>query len=120
VYKVKVNPKGEVVKYKARLVARGFLQKHGVDYEEVFSPIARLETVRVVVAHASMQRWKIHQLDVKSVFLNGELEEEVYVEQPTGFVKQGSENKVLKLRKALYGLKQAPRAWNKKVCEMHL
>lgn len=115
VYKVKVNPKGEVVKYKARLVARGFLQRHGVDYEEVFAPVARIETVRVVVAHASMQRWKVHQLDVKSAFLNGELEEEVYVEQPAGFVKQGSEKKVLKLRKALYGLKQAPRAWNKKI-----
>jgi hypothetical protein len=115
VYKVKVNPKGEVVKYKARLVVRGFLQRQGIDYEEVFAPVARLETVRLVVAHASMQGWNLHQLDVKSAFLNGELEEEVYIDQPQGFVKKGSEDKVLRLRKALYGLKQAPRAWNKRI-----
>ena len=115
VYKVKVNPKGEVVKYKARLVVRGFLQRQGIDYEEVFAPVARLETVRLVVAHASMQGWNLHQLDVKSAFLNGDLEEEVYIDQPQGFVKKGSEDKVLRLRRALYGLKQAPRAWNKRI-----
>jgi len=115
VYKVKVNPKGEVVKYKARLVVRGFLQRQGIDYEEVFAPVARLETVRLVVAHASLQGWNLHQLDVKSTFLNGDLEEEVYIDQPQGFVKEGSEDKVLRLRKALYGLKQASRAWNKRI-----
>ena len=115
VYKVKVNPKGEVVRYKARLVARGFLQRQGIDYEEVFAPVARLETVRVVVAHASLRGWKLHQLDVKSAFLNGDLQEEVYIDQPPGFVVKGSESKVFKLRKALYGLKQAPRAWNMKI-----
>ena len=104
VYKVKVNPKGEVVRYKARLVARGFLQRQGIDYEEVFAPVARLETVRVVVAHASLRGWKLHQLDVKSAFLNGDLQEEVYIDQPPGFVVKGSESKVFKLRKALYGL----------------
>lgn len=105
----KVNPKGEVVKYKVRLVVRCFLQRQGIDYEEVFAPVARLETVRLVVAHASMQGWNLHQLDVKSAFLNGELEEEVYE------IKKGSEDKVLRLRKALYGLKQDPRAWNKRI-----
>ena len=89
VYKVKVNPKGEVVRYKARLVARGFLQRQGIDYEEVFAPVTRLETLRVVVAHASLRGWKLHQLDVKSAFLNGDLQEEVYIDQPPGFVVKG-------------------------------
>ena len=115
VYKVKVNPKGEVVKHKARLVAKGFLQKAGIDYGEVYAPVARIETVRFVVAIATNANWSLHQLDVKSAFLNGPLDEEVYVLQPQGFVVKGSENKVYKLKKALYGLKQAPRAWNRRI-----
>ncbi|CAL2268488.1 unnamed protein product [Prunus armeniaca] len=78
----------------------------------VLSPVARLDTIRALVALAAQKKWKIYQLDVKSAFLNGELEEEIYVEQPQGFIEQGGENKALKLKKALYGLKQAPRAWN--------
>ena len=96
VYKVKVNPKGEVVKHKARLVAKGFLQKAGIDYGEVYAPVARIETVRFVVAIATNANWSLHQLDVKSAFLNGPLDEEVYVLQPQGFVVKGSENKVYK------------------------
>ena len=82
VYKTKVKPNGDVSKYKARLVARGFLQKHGLDYNEVFAPVARLETIRLIVATASNRNQSLYQLDVKSAFLNGPLEEEVYITQP--------------------------------------
>ncbi|KAJ7961681.1 Retrovirus-related Pol polyprotein from transposon TNT 1-94 [Quillaja saponaria] len=115
VYKVKKNAKGEVEKYKARLVAKGYAQKQGIDYEEVFAPVARLETIRLLISFAAHKHWKIYQLDVKSAFLHGFLEEEVYVDQPKGYVIEGQEDKVLKLKKALYGLKQAPRAWNNRI-----
>ena len=110
VYKVKLNPKGEVTRHKARLVAKGFLQKEGIDFDEVFAPVARIETIRLVVGLANMNNWHTCQMDVKCAFLNGPLDEEVYVEQPVGFVKRGQEKKVYRLHKALYGLKQAPRA----------
>ena len=96
-------------------MATGYVQKQGVDYEEAFAPVARLETVRVLLALAAHSGWQVHHMDVNSAFLNGELEEEVYVVQPPGFTAAGEESKVLKLRKALYGLKQAPRAWNAKL-----
>ncbi|KAJ7978961.1 Retrovirus-related Pol polyprotein from transposon TNT 1-94 [Quillaja saponaria] len=115
VYKVKKNAKGEVEKYKARLVAKGYAQKQGIDYEEVFAPVARLETIRLLISFAAHKHWKIYQLDVKSAFLHGFLEEEVYVDQPKGYVIEGQEDKVLKLKKVLYGLKQAPRAWNNRI-----
>ena len=115
VYKVKANPKGEVIKHKARLVAKGFLQREGIDYEEVFTPVARLETIRLVVGIAHSNNWMVYQMDVKSAFLNGPLVEEVYVGQPPGFVIKDQEMKYYKLHKALYGLKQAPRAWNKRI-----
>ncbi|WJX39555.1 DNA helicase [Trifolium repens] len=115
VFKLKMKPIGEIAKYKARLVAKGFLQKHGLDFNEVFAPVARIETIRLVVAIATYKSWSMHQLDVKSAFLNGPLDEEVYVKQPPGFEIIGQENKVFKLKKALYGLKQAPRAWNKRI-----
>lgn len=111
IYKAKKNFKGEVEKYKARLVAKGFTQKAGIDYDEVFAPVARMETVRLIIAMAAQQRWKLYLMDVKSAFLNGVLEEEVYVNQPQGYIIEGQEDKVLKLKKALYGLKQAPRVW---------
>jgi hypothetical protein len=103
------------VKHKARLVAKGYVQKQGVDFEEVFAPVARLDTVRFILALAANLGWKVHHLDVKSAFLHGELEEEVYVTQPEGYVVKGREQNVFKLSKALYGLKQAPRAWNVKL-----
>ena len=103
------------MKYKARLVAKGYVQRQGVDYDEVFAPVARIETVRVLLALAAQEDWKVHHMDVKSAFLNGDLTEEVYVEQPLGYEKKGEEGKVYKLKKALYGLKQAPRAWNSKL-----
>nr|DAD19628.1 TPA_asm: hypothetical protein HUJ06_021091 [Nelumbo nucifera] len=98
IYKTKLNELGEVDKYKARLVAKGYSQQQGVDFTEVFAPVARMDTVRMIVALAAQKGWKIYQLDVKSAFLHGELSEDVY-------------HKVYKLHKALYGLKQAPRAW---------
>ncbi|KAL0448352.1 UNVERIFIED_CONTAM: Retrovirus-related Pol polyprotein from transposon TNT 1-94 [Sesamum latifolium] len=115
VYKVKKNAQGMVEKFKARLVVKGYKQKHGVDYDEVFAPVARMETIRLLIALAAQIKWNIYQLDVKSTFLNGYLEEEVYVKQPLGYVINGHEDKVLKLKKGLYGLKQAPRAWNNRI-----
>ena len=115
VFRVKKDSAGEIVKYKARLVAKGFVQKPGIDFDEVFAPVARLESVRLLLALATHGGWPIHHMDVKSAFLNGELKEEVYVEQPPGFVVDDHRRKVLKLHKALYGLHQAPRAWNAKL-----
>ncbi|KAK2443673.1 putative mitochondrial protein [Trifolium repens] len=115
VYKTKLNPDGSISKHKARLVARGFLQKEGIDYNEVFAPVARHETIRLVVTLANLRGWGLYHLDVKSAFLSGPLEENVYVKQPPGFEIAGKENMVYKLHKALYGLKQAPRAWNKRI-----
>lgn len=114
-YKLKRNELGAVIKHKARLVAKGYVQQQGIDFEEVFAPVARMETVRVLLAVAAHHGWPIHHMDVKSAFLNGDLAEEVYVTQPPGFTAKGEEGKVLKLHKALYGLRQAPRAWNVKL-----
>jgi len=80
---------GEVIKHKARLVAKGYVQKHGVDFDEVFAPVVRLDTIRLLLALAVNRGWQVHHLDVKSAFLNGELEEEVYVSQPEGYVQKG-------------------------------
>ncbi|KAM2407389.1 hypothetical protein ACFX1X_026583 [Malus domestica] len=115
VYKTKLNENGEVDKYKAWLVAKGYAQEYGVDYAEVFAHVARLDTIRVVIALVVQMEWTIHQLDVKSAFLHGEINEEVFVEQPHGYVQRGKEHKVYKLRKALYGLKQAPCAWYSRI-----
>ncbi|KAL0541702.1 hypothetical protein IC582_021757 [Cucumis melo] len=115
VFKIKRNEKGEVERYKARLVAKGYSQRKGIDYDEVFAPVARLETIRLLIALAAQNNWKIFQMDVKSTFLNGYLEEEVYLEQPPGYFVKGQEDKVLKFTKVLYGLKQAPRMWNSRI-----
>lgn len=115
VYKTKLNEHGEVDKYKARLFAKGYTQQHGVDYTEVFAPVARMDTIRLVLALVAQKGWPLFQLDVKSAFLHGELKEEVYVEQPPGYVVKGAEKKVYRLRRALYGLKQAPRAWYSRI-----
>ncbi|WVZ92975.1 hypothetical protein U9M48_039002 [Paspalum notatum var. saurae] len=115
VYKVKKNERGDVVKHKARLVAKGFVQREGIDFEEVFAPVARMDSVRLLLALAATRDWSVHHLDVKSAFLNGELTEVVHVRQPPGFIVAGEEGKVLHLKKALYGLRQAPRAWNIKL-----
>jgi hypothetical protein len=104
-----------MIKHKARLVAKGYAQRQGVDFDEVFAPVACIETVRMLLALAAHCGWQVHHMDVKSAFLNGNLAEEFYVHQPHGFTIPGDEHKVLRLRKALYGLKQAPRAWNAKL-----
>jgi len=115
VFKTKFNEHGEVDKYKARLVAKGYCQQHGIDYAEVFAPVARLDTIRIVISIAAQKSWVIYQLDVKSAFLHGEITEEVFVEQPPGYEQKGHEAKVYRLKKALYGLKQAPRAWYSRI-----
>ena len=112
VFKTKVNPEGETERYKARLVAQGFSQKYGDDYDETFSPVVRSESIRSLIAVAAKKNLVLHQMDVTTAFLNGNLEEEVYMKQPEGFVKSGEENLVCKLSKSLYGLKQSPRCWN--------
>jgi hypothetical protein len=115
VFKTKKDASGVITKHKARLVAKGYVQQQGIDFDEVFAPVARLESVRLLLAHAASQGWAVHHMDVKSAFLNGVLQEQVYVEQPPGFVLKEHENKVLHLVKALYGLRQAPRAWYAKL-----
>nr|GEX59844.1 ribonuclease H-like domain, reverse transcriptase, RNA-dependent DNA polymerase [Tanacetum cinerariifolium] len=115
VFKTKRDAKGKIIKYKARLVAKGYVQEQGIDFDEVFAPVTQIETVSLILALAAYHRWQIHHLDVKSVFLHGDLKEEVYVTQPEGFIQQGNSKKVYKLTKALYGLRQAPRAWNVKL-----
>lgn len=108
--KIKHGADSSIEKYKVRFVARGFSQKEGIDYDEIFAAIARYTTIRSVVASAASQGWTLHQMDVKSAFLHGFHKEEVFVEQPQGFEEHDRETLVCRLKKALYGLKQAPRA----------
>lgn len=102
-------------RYKARLVAKGFTQVQGIDFQETFSPVARYEAIRFLLAHAALENWEIEAMDIKTAFLYGELDEEIYMEQPEGFVEKGKEHMVCKLQKAIYGLKQASRTWNQKL-----
>ena len=99
---------GTIDKYKARLIVKGYKQKEGLDYFETFSPVTRITSIRILIALAAVYDLKIDQMDVKTTFLNGELEEEIYNEQPEGFIVPGNEKKVCRLVKSLYGLKQAP------------
>ena len=112
VYKIKTRSDDTVDRYKARLVARGFTQEYGIDYEENFSLVARLFYVRTLIAVSAARKWPLFHMDVKNVFLNGELAEEVYMKLPPGYSHPpGFPHKVFQLRRTLYGLKQAPRAW---------
>jgi hypothetical protein len=109
-FKIKHAADGSIEKYKARFVARGFSQKEGIDYEETFAPVARYTSIRTIISLAAKIKWKLHQMDVKTTFLNGVIKEEVYIEQPQGFEVEDRKSHVCKLKKALYRLKQAPRA----------
>ncbi|RVX07945.1 Retrovirus-related Pol polyprotein from transposon TNT 1-94 [Vitis vinifera] len=111
IFTVKYKADGNVDMYKARLVAKGFTQSYDIDYQETFAPVAKLNTVRVLLSLAANLDWSLHQLDVKNAFLNGDLEEEVYMDIPAGLETTSNFNKVCRLRKSLYGLKQSPRAW---------
>jgi hypothetical protein len=111
VYKNKMNEQGNIVRNKARLVCKGYAQIEGLDFDETFAPVARLEAIRMFLAYACHKQFKVYQMDVKSDFLNGDLKEEVYMEQPEGFQLSDNPDFVCKLKKSLYGLKQAPRAW---------
>jgi hypothetical protein len=115
IFKNKLNEQGQVVRNKARLVYKGYAQIEGLDFDETFAPVARLEAVRIFLAYACRKRFKVYQMDVKSDFLNGYLNEEVYMEQLEGFELSDNPDLVCKLKKYLYGLKQAPHAWYHKL-----
>jgi hypothetical protein len=117
VFKVKKDELKVVVQHKARLVVKVYSQRQGIDFDEVYAPVAHMEVVQLLLALVVEEGWQVHHMDVKTTFLNEDLQEEVYVQQPLGFISQGMEHKVLKLHKALYGLHQAPHAWNQKLVE---
>ena len=111
VFRNNLDENGKITRNKARLVCKGYAQEEGLDYGETFAHVVRMEGVRTLLAYATYKGFKVYQMDVKSAFLNGILEEEVYIEQLEGFVDENNRDMVCKLHKALYGLKQAPRAW---------
>jgi histone deacetylase 1/2 len=111
IYKVKRKDDGSIDRYKARLVVKGFKQRYGIDYEDTFSPVVKIATVRLVLAISVSRGWTLRELDVNNAFLHGVLEEEIYMRQPPDYEDMGKSNYVCKLDKALYGLKQDPCAW---------
>jgi Reverse transcriptase (RNA-dependent DNA polymerase)/gag-polypeptide of LTR copia-type/Integrase core domain/GAG-pre-integrase domain len=115
VLKIKRGAGGEIIKFKARFVAQGFLQRYGVDYVDTYAPVARIPSIRIIIALTAHHDWELHQMDVKSAYLNGDLEEEIYMHQPEGYAAPGKEQHVWKLNKSLYGLKQAGRTWHHKI-----
>jgi Reverse transcriptase (RNA-dependent DNA polymerase) len=115
VFTVKYGPNGLVDRYKASLVAKGFTQTYGIDFQETFSPVAKLNTIRIILSLAANLDWPLHQLDVKNVFLHSDLKEEIYMDIPPGYNHSGSQQFFCKLEKTLYGLKQSPRAWFEKI-----
>ncbi|KAD4384796.1 hypothetical protein E3N88_24964 [Mikania micrantha] len=120
IFKRKMKADGSIDKYKVRLVIKGFRQNEGVDYFDTYSPVTRITSIRLVLAIAALRNLEVHQMDVKTAFLNGDLEEKIYMEQPEGFSAPGQEGKVCKLVKSLYGLKQAPKQWHQKFDQVML
>jgi hypothetical protein len=114
VYRTKYASYGSVERHKARLVSKGFSQVEGIDYNETFAPVAKMSSIRLVLSLSASHKWEVHQMDVKSSFLHGDLKEEMYMEQPPGYVHNDS-SLVCRLKKSLYGLKKAPRAWYAKM-----
>jgi hypothetical protein len=114
VFRCKIEPNRSQPRYKARSVVKGFSKKRGIDFEEIFSPVVKMFYIRVVLGLAANMNLEIEQLDMKTAFLHGDLEEEIYIEQPEGFTTRDKKNLVYQLKKKLYGLKQAPRQWYKK------
>ena len=112
VFKAKYTNDGRVDRYKGRLVAKGYSRTQGIDYDEKISPVVTYSSVRALLAYGQQRGMLIHQMDVVTAFLNGELEEDIYMEQSEGFVVEGQETLVCKLNNSLYGLKQSPRCWN--------
>ncbi|KAL8107167.1 hypothetical protein AgCh_023829 [Apium graveolens] len=117
VFKNKKDEDENIIRNNARLVAQGYNQQEGIDYDETYAPIARLEAIRILMAFAAHKKFKLYQMDVKSAFLNGHLKEEVYVKQPPGFIHEKYFNYVYKLKKSVYGLRQSPRCWYKRLCQ---
>ncbi len=113
VFRAKYDSEGRVKRFKARLVAKGYAQKYGIDYDETFSPVVRFSSIRTLLAFAVQNNMVVHQMDVVTAFLNGQLDEDIYMRQPEGYAQPGKEHLVCKLEKSLYGLKQSPRCWNK-------
>jgi hypothetical protein len=114
VFKKKLRPDDTIDKYKVRLVAKDYTQKEGEDFFDTYSPVARLTTIHVLLSLPASHNLLVHQMDVKTAFLNGELEDEIYITQSDGFIVKGQEDNVCKLMKSLYGLKQAPKQWHEK------
>ncbi|GJV85584.1 retrotransposon protein, putative, ty1-copia subclass [Tanacetum coccineum] len=114
IFKKKMKADGTIDKYKARLVIKGYRQREGLDYFDTYSPVTRITLIRMILAIAALRNLEIHQMGVKTAFLNGDLEEEIYMNQPEGFIAPGQEGKVCRLVKSLYGLKQAPKQWQQK------
>ena len=115
IFKLKHVADGSIEKYKTRFVSRGFSRKEGIDYFETFAPVARYTSIRTIISLVFIFGWKMYQMDVKTAFLNGNIDQEVFIEQLEGFVLHSRDSHVCRLRKALYGLKQAPKVWYERI-----